>query len=103
MIPAPRLRCAPEPRPLADFAAPGVVDDGRRMGSVRKPRGSAWIAHGCGCCLVPRGSLSTGLVFGPVPRDAKERFVLDLLYIGLTIVVFAALWLLIRGVERFER
>jgi hypothetical protein len=29
--------------------------------------------------------------------------VLDLLYIGLTIVVFAALWLLIRGVERFER
>jgi hypothetical protein len=29
--------------------------------------------------------------------------VLDLIYIGLTIVVFAALWLLIRGVERFER
>ena len=28
---------------------------------------------------------------------------LDLVYIGLTIVVFAALWLLIRGVERFER
>jgi hypothetical protein len=37
------------------------------------------------------------------PWDAKERLVLDLLYIGLTIVVFAALWLLIRGVERFER
>jgi hypothetical protein len=29
--------------------------------------------------------------------------VLDLVYIGLTIVVFAALWLLIKGVERFER
>jgi hypothetical protein len=29
--------------------------------------------------------------------------VLDLIYIGLTIVVFAALWLLIKGVERFER
>ncbi len=28
---------------------------------------------------------------------------LDLLYIGLTIVVFAALWLLLKGVERFER
>ncbi len=28
---------------------------------------------------------------------------LDLVYIGLTIVVFAALWLLIKGVERFER
>lgn len=27
----------------------------------------------------------------------------DLLYIGLTIVVFAALYLLVRGVERFER
>jgi hypothetical protein len=27
----------------------------------------------------------------------------DVLYIGLTIVVFAALWLLVKGVERFER
>ena len=27
----------------------------------------------------------------------------DVLYIGLVIVVFAALWLLVRGVERFER
>jgi hypothetical protein len=27
----------------------------------------------------------------------------DLFYIGLTIVVFAALWLLLKGVERFER
>jgi hypothetical protein len=28
---------------------------------------------------------------------------LDVLYIGLTIIVFAALFLLIKGVERFER
>lgn len=28
---------------------------------------------------------------------------LDLLYIGLTIAVFAALWLLVKGVERIER
>ncbi len=28
---------------------------------------------------------------------------LDLLYIGITIVVFAALFLLIKGVERIER
>jgi hypothetical protein len=28
---------------------------------------------------------------------------LDVLYIGLTIVVFAALYLLVKGVERFER
>jgi len=27
----------------------------------------------------------------------------DVLYIGLTIVVFAALFLLLKGVERFER
>ena len=27
----------------------------------------------------------------------------DLLYIGLIIVVFATLWLLVKGVERFER
>ena len=27
----------------------------------------------------------------------------DLFYIGLTIVVFAALWLVLKGVERFER
>ena len=28
---------------------------------------------------------------------------LDLLYIGLTVLVFAALYLLVKGVERFER
>jgi hypothetical protein len=28
---------------------------------------------------------------------------LDLLYIGLTILVFAALFLVVKGVERFER
>jgi hypothetical protein len=39
----------------------------------------------------------------PSPPNPKEDLVLDLVYIGLTIVVFAALWLLIKGVERFER
>jgi hypothetical protein len=29
--------------------------------------------------------------------------VLDLLYVGLTIVVFAVLFLILKGVERFER
>ena len=28
---------------------------------------------------------------------------LDLLFVGLTIVAFGVLWLLIKGVERFER
>jgi hypothetical protein len=32
-----------------------------------------------------------------------EGTVSDLLYIGLTIIVFAALFLLIKGVEHFER
>jgi hypothetical protein len=55
--------------------------------------------------LLPRSARFTfnRAGFRPCARDAKERLVLDLLYIGLTIVVFAALWLLIRGVERFER
>ena len=39
----------------------------------------------------------------PTPPGPKEDPVLDLLFIGLTIVVFAALWLLVKGVERFER
>jgi hypothetical protein len=29
--------------------------------------------------------------------------VLDLLFIGLTIVAFGVLWLLVKGVEHFER
>jgi hypothetical protein len=32
-----------------------------------------------------------------------EGPVQDLAYIGLTILVFAALYLLVKGVERFER
>jgi len=39
----------------------------------------------------------------PMPPGPKEEPVLDLVFIGLTIVVFAALWLLVKGVERFER
>jgi hypothetical protein len=35
--------------------------------------------------------------------NASEGAVSDLLYIGLTIIVFAALFLLLKGVERFER
>jgi hypothetical protein len=39
---------------------------------------------------------------GRVP-DAWRRPVWDLFYIGLTIVVFGVLWLIVKGVERFER
>jgi hypothetical protein len=42
---------------------------------------------------------------GGAARVARIRggTVSDVLYIGLIIVVFAALWLLVKGVERFER
>jgi hypothetical protein len=39
---------------------------------------------------------------GRVPY-AWRRPVNDLLYIGLTIVVFGVLYLILKGVERFER
>ena len=53
---------------------------------------------------VPDSSLrSSGAIgVGPSPPN-QGGLVLDLLFIGLTIVVFAALWLLVKGVERFER
>ena len=35
--------------------------------------------------------------------SCEEPVVLDLVYIGLTLVVFAALWLLVKGAERLER
>jgi hypothetical protein len=38
-----------------------------------------------------------------MPPERKEGPVADLGYIGLTILVFAVLWLLVKGVERFER
>ena len=40
---------------------------------------------------------------GAHQQEPLEGPVLDLVYIGLIIVVFAALFLLIKGVERFER
>jgi hypothetical protein len=64
--------------------------------------GGAW-SRGAGHfrryhCIVP--------VKAECPRaggDGLGGTVSDLLYVGLTIVVFAALWLLVKGVERFER
>ena len=47
----------------------------------------------------------SGRFTGPVLRkDAAEGGSMsDVIYIGLTIVVFAVLFLLVRGVEHFER
>ena len=42
--------------------------------------------------------------WAPYATNAARRApVLDLLYVGLTIVVFAVLFLILKGVERFER
>jgi len=46
------------------------------------------------------GCVPSGCAHAP---ELQGGAVQDLLYIGLTIVVFAALWLLVKGVERFER
>ena len=70
--------------------------------------GSRTAVHGCRIEAapfpVPDSSLrSSGAIgVGPSPPN-QGGLVLDLLFIGLTIVVFAALWLLVKGVERFER
>jgi hypothetical protein len=40
---------------------------------------------------------------GLVPRESQEVSMQDLLFIVLTIVAFGVLFLLIKGVERFER
>jgi hypothetical protein len=45
-------------------------------------------------------SARLGWLVAPLP---KEGPVSDVIYIGLTIVVFAALFLLVKGVERIER
>ena len=69
---------------------------GRRMSSVRDHGRPAWVAHGRNLSAVRRSSLRS---FHPT----LEATVSDLLYISLTIIVFAALFLLIKGVEGFER
>ena len=101
------------------------------MGPVRNSQGGAWVPLGSDFCLFPGASLnSSAAAHGPDrhlktarrrgPRatrpplsgwrardasqqEALEGPVLDLVYIGLTIVIFAALFLLVKGVERFER
>jgi hypothetical protein len=45
----------------------------------------------------------SGLFTEPVLTRLKEASMQDLAYIGLTILVFAVLFLLLKGVERFER
>jgi hypothetical protein len=63
--------------------------------------GAAWTR------LTPASARFTGIHGVPSgcghAPESLGGAVQDLLYIGLVIVVFAALWLLVKGVERFER
>jgi hypothetical protein len=72
-----------------------------RMEFVRNAAGAAYILQAR--VSPPAGSVSMIFVGRPTARKPKERTVQDLLYIGLTIVVFAVLFLIVKGVERFER
>lgn len=47
--------------------------------------------------------LMQACLLGRYSKRLKEAFMQDLAYIGLTILVFAVLFLILRGVERFER
>jgi hypothetical protein len=75
------------------------------MGSVRTRDRAAWIAHGGD---VFRFSTGTTELSGSGMRARRISLtrggpVEDLAYIGLTILVFGVLWLIVKGVERFER
>jgi hypothetical protein len=79
------------------------------MGSVRNPVAGAWVPQWgfiqgkSGPLLIAAGAsvctqasyLTSGTSLGVIVQD--------LLYVGLTIVVFAVLTLILKGIERFER
>ena len=50
-----------------------------------------------------RRGLLPGASISVIPRRPWRTGMEDLFYIGLTIVVFGVLWLILKGVERFER
>ena len=53
--------------------------------------------------MVTPGHISLRRLIAALGGTVYDIFASDWFYIGLTIVVFAALWLLVKGVERFER
>jgi hypothetical protein len=86
------------------------------MGSVRNPPAGAWVAQGrfCGgphkpltrdalftcACLAQAcgGTLTSGSSLG-----VTVWYLSDWFYVVLTIVVFAFLYLILKGIESFER
>jgi hypothetical protein len=71
----------------------------RRMDPVKERQRAAWAAHGPGIPPAQTGSMPRYDNCAAHRRGSMQ----DLLYIALTIVAFGVLWLLVKGVERFER
>jgi hypothetical protein len=71
------------------------------MEFVRDDTAVAWVPHGRGISPAQRAFMDR-LTYA-VPRRPLEDTMYDLLYIGLTILAFGVLWLIVKGVERFER
>ena len=79
------------------------------MGSVRNPAAAAWVSQSRFkwgarrpltrdvrlACACRRSTLTSGSSLGVT--------LWDLFFVGLTIVVFAVLLLILRGIETFER
>jgi len=90
-------RLTARPRRRAPARARRQPREDPRMDRVRDARAGAWVAHGDG--LAP----AAGASLRRFPADAEEGSMQDLLFIALTIVAFGAMWLLLKGVERFDR
>ena len=53
-------------------------------------------------CLPSSARFDEASTYAPPGRPLEDTMQ-DLAYIGLTILVFGVLWLIVKGVERFER
>ena len=79
------------------------------MGSVRNPAAGAWVLQGRSSWVTPRPLTKDVLPGSDMPDIAITSgsslgvTVWDLFYVGLTIVVFAVLLLIVKGIETFER
>jgi hypothetical protein len=79
------------------------------MGSVRSAAASAWVSQGRFSWVGPRMLTKDVLPGSGVPGipmtsgSSLGVTVWDLFYVGLTIVVFAVLFLIVKGIESFER
>jgi hypothetical protein len=79
------------------------------MGSVRNRIAGAWVTQVAFIWGIPDLLLRFAWVLTPARASSITSgmslgvTVWDLFYVGLTIVVFAVLLLILKGVERFER